>query len=84
MQKMKKWRFLIAWFSGSDAACGDDTQINNADELVDQYNKGNDYVTAYEYEAPDYDTALAIGRSKAFMDNWTAQDSCSDLVLVLD
>lgn len=65
--------------SGSDGACGEDTDIFSADDLIPQQEAGNENVAMWEFDAENEDEAITKGRAAAFMDNWTAHDSVSDL-----
>jgi len=38
-----------------------------------------DTETEWEYDAPDYETAVWIGRGKAFIEDWTSTNSTSYL-----
>lgn len=77
---MKKYLFLIAWMAHSDGACGEDTGVDKRNDLYPQYQKGNDHITAWEIEAENEEAALDKGYRKAFMSNFTAHDTFSDLI----
>ena len=76
---MKHCKFFIAWMSGSDGACGEETKVHSINDLIPQYHEKNDNVTMYEYDAPE-GFEWEIGAAKAFRDNWTASDSLSTVI----
>ena len=73
---MNKCTFYVAWFAGSEGADGEDTGVNSQDDLVSQYNAGNEHVRRFEYEAPE-GFEWEVGAAKAFRQNYTAHDSVS-------
>jgi hypothetical protein len=77
---MKRYLFLLAWLEGSDSAGGDLTGINKTDDLYPQFVAGNDYILAVDIIAPNDEIAMAFGFWTAFRNNYTALDSCSDLI----
>jgi hypothetical protein len=76
----KRYLFLLAWVDGSDSSSGDETKVYESEDLYPQYAWGNDYVFAVEIWAPSDKIAWALGYQEAFFNNFTAQDSVSDLV----
>ena len=79
---MEKQIFLIGWIERANGACSEKTGIVTADDLLPLYLKGSPHVCAYKYEAPK-EFACDIGRCKAFIDNWTSEDSVSDCISTL-
>jgi len=76
----KRYLFLLAWVSGSEGACGEETHIYESDDLYPQYTLGSDNIFAVEIWAPSDKIAWALGYQEAFFNNFTANDSVSDLV----
>lgn len=79
---LNKCRFLIGWMDGSDGACGEATGINRGNDLIAGV-ETNENVNVYEYEAPA-GFEWEVGASKAFRDNFTAQDTLSVVQVYLD
>ncbi len=75
-----RYLFLLAWVDSSDGACSEETHIYESDDLYPQYTQGNDHIFAVEIWAPSDKIAWALGYQEAFFDNFTAQDTVSDLV----
>jgi hypothetical protein len=74
--KLRKCKFYIGWAAFSPNSCGEDTGLNEADDLL----KPELEVDVFEYEAPE-GFEWQVGAGIAFEHNWTAEDSMS-LVLV--
>ena len=73
----KRFVFLLAWVSGSDSACGEDTKINSQDDLMKEFLNRNPNIFAVEIYAENEEIAYAFGCKEAFFDNFTAHDSVS-------
>lgn len=76
---MKKYRFYIAWLAFSGSACGEDTKVNRVEDLVPQFKDGNENVNTYEFEAVDDKAALDKSYAWAFHNNFTGEDTVTDL-----
>jgi hypothetical protein len=77
-----KAAFLIGWFDGSDGACGDETGIHGPEDLISKFSADPSSVDHWVFEVEKEEDAITQGRAKAFMENWTAHDSCTAVVLV--
>ena len=77
-----KYVFLIGWIDGSDGACGEETGVTSQTDLIAIY-KGEKQgqVTSWEIEAENENEAYERGATKAFLDNWTARDSMTEVIL---
>ena len=80
---MKKCKFLIGWFDGSDGACGDNTGIKTPDDLIRLHSEGSEHVSCFKYEAPE-GFEWEVGAAQAFKENFTAHDSVSRVLTADD
>jgi hypothetical protein len=74
---MKTYLFLLAWVDGSEGAGGDDTNVDDQDDLLPEYNKGSEHVFALYIAAPNETIARDVGYSRAFHDNYTGYNTVS-------
>jgi hypothetical protein len=72
--------FLLAWAEGSDSAGGELTNINSQDDLLPEYQKGNEHIFALVIRSAYEEVAEKYGYAKAFHDNYTGEDSVSNLI----
>ena len=83
--KPRKFRFLLAWITGSDANCGEKNAINDQYDLVRFYEEYEDltgefggfYSDEYELSGAACGYAWEIGAAGAFIEDFTAHDSTS-------
>jgi hypothetical protein len=73
----KKFLFLIGWVSGSDSACGDITDINDQNDLIPEFRRGNEHVFAVVLIAPNDNIAAIGGYKESFFEGYTAHDTVS-------
>lgn len=73
----KRFLFLLAYIDNSPSVCGP-TGVFTQEDLFTQYEKGNQNIFAVEVRAPNKGTAIAFGRSRAFEEYWSVQDTVSN------
>jgi len=79
---MKTYLFLLAWVDGSEGAGGDDTNVDDQDDLLPEYNKGSEYILSLYIVAPNEKIAAAFGYSHAFYENYTGYNTVSTCICV--
>jgi hypothetical protein len=79
---MNDYIFLIGWLEGSPSASSEKTGIHTADDLLKGL-AGNPHVRAYRYKASKKQAHM-LGQAAAFQDNYTAEDSISMLLMVVE
>lgn len=76
---MKKFLFLLAWIHGSPSD-EEGTKVRVHADLKTQYILGNKNILAAEIHADSEEIAGAFGYRLAFFNNYTAEDSFSDIM----
>ena len=78
---MNKYLFLLAWIQGSDMAAGEETKVHNQEDLLPQFEDGNEHIFALAmFNCPNDEVATIIGRSEAFDNGFTAHNSLSTVI----
>lgn len=79
----KTYLFLLAWYQDNESGGGTPTNVSSQDDLLSEYQKGNEHIFAFLIEAPNEKLAADTGCAMAFHENYTRYDTtstCSDVV----